>query len=167
MPTVFAYIVDRHESGPGLEAQQDRLLAHFELMQQSPDQRAQPLTWGGFFVEAASDVKLPFINRREGSGLCGRLKPGDHVLFVHLNRSFRDWADLIGTLSVWDKRQVRLCFVDQMLDGSATDFLRAALYYGEWKSAARSESIRDGLAKNREGQRAMNRMIAWLRDGSG
>jgi hypothetical protein len=132
MPTVFAYIVDRHESGPGLEAQQDRLLAHFELMQQSPDQRAQPLTWGGFF----------------GRGGQRRQAPVDHVLFVHLNRRFRDWADLIGTLSVWDKRQVRLNFVDQMLDGSATDFLRAALFYGEWKSAARGESIRDGLAKS-------------------
>jgi len=58
------------------------------------------------FVEAGQSGSKPLAKRPEGAKLLATLKPGDIIIAVKLDRTFRDVADAANTLTRFKKEGI-------------------------------------------------------------
>jgi DNA invertase Pin-like site-specific DNA recombinase len=152
MPYVYGYSRVSHKDsldGFSLAAQESRIRSHFESLKVLNPK----LEFGGMFVdEAVSAFKKPFLVRPAGAMLNAKLRSGDIVLVLRMDRIFRRIKDALVTVDVWAPLGVRLRFCDSDVDtGTASGrfFFQVLAIVSEWESAVKSERIREGLARLR------------------
>ncbi len=65
-------------------------------------------------IEQGVSGSIPIGERPEGSRLVSMIENGevDHVIFLKLDRAFRNAADALNTIEAWDKAGVGVHFVD-------------------------------------------------------
>jgi len=87
--------------------------------------------WGGFFCDAAGEGSLGFTERTQGSKECSMADAGDHVLVLHLDRTYRSAADGATVIQALAGRGVRFHSLDlpseagDCLDGGMAELMRA------------------------------------------
>lgn len=155
MATAHIYIrcshIDSAESGLGLMQQEETCRAYFDLLRlRVPDCRELLLNQGIFrdvAVSAYQRKSAAFDKRPAGRRLLGEVKPGDHILFARLDRSFRNARECRRWIDHWKDTGVRVHFVDLQVDvGTAQGMLIVGImsYMAEWQSAYISERTREG-----------------------
>lgn len=78
--------------------------------------------------EAVSASKYRLLQRPGGRKLNRLLRPGDHVVFVEMDRGFRDPEDFLAMKRIWDCRNITIHFADLKVDlGSADGMFVASL----------------------------------------
>lgn len=105
-----------------------------------------------FEERAVSAFKVPFMERPEGKRLNLALKPGDHVVFLRLDRAFRRLRDMANTCPIWLDRGVNVHFISPNINlstaqGKLVAHVIAAVV--EWESAMKSERLREAAAYRR------------------
>lgn len=86
--------------GKSLEEQEEQLTRHFAYIAAEAGDKA-PI-WGGVYKDAGvSAGKTPFRKRAAGAALAERLRPGDHVSIVSLDRGFRNFKDAVENIEAW------------------------------------------------------------------
>ena len=152
MPYFYAYIRVSHpsqvESGLSLESQEARARAYFSYLAQTPGR--ENLRWGLVFAEkAVSAYKKQLIHRPVGGKMHERLREGDHVCFIKLDRGFRNTRDMLNTLPLWESRGITVHFLDPTVDlttATGRMFLTITAAVAEWESAVKSERIKAAFA---------------------
>lgn len=153
-PRAFTYIRCSHVkqlqddgSGYGLEFQESQCRRYYEGLR---DMRIPELEWGGCLVDkAVSASKIPLIARPEGKRLHEMLRPGDHVIFLRLDRAFRFVPDMYETFKLWDERGISMHFVQEGMDLSTANGRMIAgtlAVFAQWWCEFISERTREGLA---------------------
>ncbi len=105
---------------------------------------------GQLFEERAiSAWKVHLLNRKEGSRLNDILEPGDHVVFLKLDRAFRSVRDMSVTCAMWLDKGVNIHFINPGIDMStAFGKLQANIIASvvQWESDMKSERLREASA---------------------
>jgi DNA invertase Pin-like site-specific DNA recombinase len=151
MPKFYAYIrvSSPHQAafGYSLDAQGARARAYFEYQRQVPGR--ENLVWGGVFREnGTSAFKKPLIHRKAGGKMHAQLQAGDHVVFIRLDRGFRNTRDFLTTYPMWESRGVVVHFLDLAIDMSTANGRLVATIIAaiaEWESAVKGERVRATL----------------------
>jgi hypothetical protein len=65
---------------------------------------------------AVSARHVPFLSRKGGARLNDMLRPGDHVIFAHLDRGFRAILDYAALIDLWKSKHVTVHFADLGVD---------------------------------------------------
>lgn len=114
MPFVFGYCRvssrDQAERGNSLEVQQEVIRKHFD------QHYASNYEWGGIYQDAAVSASVPFLERTIGGELNKRVRKGDIIVSVKLDRMFRSMRDMCNTLHVWKTGGVVAKLLDISLD---------------------------------------------------
>lgn len=144
---------EQAEHGLSLEAQQEALWQYY-VRQLQP----RSILWGGVYADAAA-IRLPLADRKAGKVLCDRLKSGDHVVMVALDRGFQHMGDAFERLGRWLESGVHVHLVRNGLDTTTpegtlfprmltvmTEFWRATVT--ERAAAAQRSRRRAGTAPN-------------------
>jgi DNA invertase Pin-like site-specific DNA recombinase len=92
------------------------------------------------FVEAGQSGSKPLAKRPEGAKLLATVKPGDIIIAVKLDRTFRDVADAANTLTRFKKQGIGLYLRD--LGGDVTRDAVSELVFGLLSSVAAFERQR-------------------------
>lgn len=105
-----------------------------------------------FEEKAVSAFKVPFMERPEGKRLNLALQPGDHIVFLRLDRAFRRLRDMANTCPIWLDRGVNVHFISPNINlstaqGKLVAHVIAAVV--EWESAMKSERLREAAAYKR------------------
>lgn len=151
MPKAYGYIrvssEEQAESGLSLEGQAKTLDRYFDYIKTKIDY--EDMERGGFFrEEGVSAFKRPLLKRPEGAALNTALEPGDHVLFVRLDRGFRDTRDFLNTWSLWEKRGINAHFLDINVDVKSPNgelFVTIMAAMARWESRVKSERTKAAL----------------------
>lgn len=105
---------------------------------------------GELFEERAiSAWKVPLLARKEGARMNDMLQPGDHVVFLRLDRAFRSVRDMSVTCSIWLDKGVNIHFINPGLDMStAFGKLQANIIAAvvQWESDMKSERLKEAAA---------------------
>lgn len=174
---VYLYIrvstEEQKNHGYSLEAQEQQGRKYFEFMRSRPG--FEGLEWGGVFNDGGvSGWKHRLILRPNGRKLNAILRPGDMVLFVKLDRGFRDTKDCLSTHDSWRRRGVGCVFIDSGIDTSTAAgrmFLTVAAAFAEFESGMRSErqravnAIRKANHQPCNQQNPLGTKVITLRDG--
>jgi DNA invertase Pin-like site-specific DNA recombinase len=105
------------------------------------------------FVDAAVSGSVPIEDRPEGARMLARLKPGDQVITVKLDRMFRSARDALNTLDSLKKRGVSLHMLDMGGDVTGNGVSRLMFTIlsavAEMERDRASERMRDAKAELR------------------
>ena len=101
---------DQAESGLGLDDQEEKIRAYAAM---------RGLQVEEFFIDNGVSGTIPISERVAGGRLVERIKKGDSVIFVRIDRGFRDAGDALSTLRTWEKKGVTAHIVD--LNGMSVD----------------------------------------------
>lgn len=146
---VHCYVRCSHEdqvaSGLGLESQKAAAERYItRLMDMNP-----LLERGGVFTDAGiSAFTKRLSERQQGKVLCETVQPGDHVVFLRMDRAFRNTIDMRVTLDLWRGLGVTMHFSDQMLDLSSpmgVMFATTLVMFAELESSMNSARTKAGL----------------------
>lgn len=74
--------------------------------------RDQGFAWGETVFDGAVSGKKDFLRRPMGAKLNRRLQRGDVVIVSKIDRAFRNLRDCLNLVDDWQKRGVRVVFVD-------------------------------------------------------
>lgn len=80
--------------------------------------QARPTDWGGVYADAATSSDIPLVDRPAGRKLHERLRPGDHVVIVDLDRAFRNFREAVDQLSKWHEQGIVVHVVSKGIDTS-------------------------------------------------
>lgn len=139
MSTAFSYArvshADSAESDLSRGSQADICRRYYDL-------RLEPegIEWSEqnpFYDPAVSARHVPFLERKAGIGLHHALRPGDHVIFAHLDRGFRAILDFAALMTVWKAKRITIHFADLGVDLSTP---AGALVANIMASVAQSQS---------------------------
>lgn len=161
MPFVHGYIrvstKDQADDGFSLDAQRVRIREEWERVYQH-----QGYEFGRVYEDRAQSGGLALASRTHGAELSRDLLPGDMVLFVKLDRGFRNTEDLLRTVRVWGERDVRCVFLDLNLDTKSPMGMFFLSMMGAWAQFERSqisERVRSAHSQmKREGKRIGGRL---------
>lgn len=143
IPLAFGYRRCSHDdsrfSGLGLEVQTEMVERWFDLLRAEH----RKLEWGNWYVDEAVSASKRALLARPGGAMLGKtVRPGDHVIFAHLDRAFRDVQDCLGTLQMWQRRGVIVHFADMKVDMSTANgqfMITIIAAIAEWESRRISE----------------------------
>lgn len=102
--------VEQAKTGFSLGNQEQLIRRDWEYTLAEKHPRIEILT------EEGTSASKPLLRRPVGSLLTKLLEPGDVVVFAKLDRGFRDTADLLNTVAVWEKMKIGVKFLDIGLD---------------------------------------------------
>lgn len=148
---VHFYIRCSHEdqvvSGLGLQAQRAAAERYCQrLLEMNP-----LLEMGEVFTDAGVSAFTKRLRERpNGARLCESLKTGDHVIFLRMDRAFRNTIDMRVTLEWWKEMGVTMHFADQMLDLSSPMgimFATTLAMFAELESQMNSDRTKAGIAQ--------------------
>src|SRR5690606_33546786 len=112
----FAYIrvskEEQAQEGWSIDAQESEAKRYWEY-------RLKPkgIEWGSLFAdEGVSAFRVDFKERPAGGKLLQAIQKGDHVIFVKLDRGFRNIRDLNNTLPLFNVKGVSLHFMNLNID---------------------------------------------------
>jgi hypothetical protein len=151
MPRLFAYVrlpTDCPSVQEYLAACEERLRAHAQEWLPGEEARVE------LFVEEARTRRRAFSRRPVANRLQRQLEPGDRVLILDSDLAFRDWADLLAVLRVWDARRVGYRLIDLGIDNETEEGREArALVEAFVNTAARRkvEATLEGRKRRRPG----------------
>lgn len=156
MPRAFGYCRVSHsdsaESGLSIAEQIEQITNYFNYIRTRPGN--QDLVWGGMFEDPGkSAFKKHFLKRPESFALMQALEDGDHVMFYKLDRGFRNVRDLTRTVETWEKRNIRIHFIDLNVDVSTANgkfFMHIVGAVSEWFSAVKSEVLKGAMKQLRK-----------------
>jgi DNA invertase Pin-like site-specific DNA recombinase len=134
LPMAYAYLRVSHEdsrsSGLSPAAQLDICRTYYER-----HLRQEGVVWYGlteiplelnlkeydpnlllFYDPAVSARRVPFLDRKAGAALHAILKPGDHVIFAHLDRAVRAVLDHAQLIEVWRVKRITIHHADMNVD---------------------------------------------------
>jgi len=118
-PMAFHYCRVSHQysaaTGLSAEAQHGLCRQYYEI-RQLQKQGVQWFEGRRIYDPAISARHTPFLERPMGGWLHDQLRPGDHVIFAHMDRGFRavlDWAALID---VWQRKRIIVHVADMGVD---------------------------------------------------
>ena len=111
------------------------------------------------FVEAGQSGSKALAKRPEGAKLLAAVKPGDTIIAVKLDRTFRDVADASATLKRLKKQGIGLYLRD--LGGDVTRDAVSELVFGLLSSVAAFERqrIAERISDVKADQRSRNRYL--------
>ena len=111
------------------------------------------------FVEAGQSGSKPLAKRPEGAKLLAAVKPGDTIIAVKLDRTFRDVADAANTLKRLKKLGIGLYLRD--LGGDVTRDAVSELVFGLLSSVAAFERqrIAERISDVKADQRSRSRYL--------
>lgn len=171
--------LDSAESGFGLADQEQQCRMYFDLLRMRDpnlrDLRLNPVIFRDLAISAYQKKSAAFDKRPAGGKLLEVVKPGDHILFARLDRSFRNALEARLWMDHWRQAGVRIHFIDLQIDvGTATGMMLFGImsYVAEWYSGTISERTKEGLAQKklrdgaiRPGQMIGEKLVT-LEDGS-
>ena len=109
-----------------------------------------------FFVDAAQSGKISWEDRVAGKELFKRLRPGDHVIIMRLDRAFRRLADCTQVLEKFRRMEIKL-HVANMLGGAIDLSSPMGLFlihilaaFAELERSFISERTKEGLAARKQ-----------------
>ena len=160
MPAAYGYARVSHDqsarSGLSEDTQRNLIKRYYETRLAS-----QSVLWGGvYFDPAVSARHVPFLSRKQAAELNSLLKPGDHIIFAHLDRPFRALLDFASVLeNVWDPKGINVHFADMQIDlespaGRAMANMMAT--FAQWQSDSYSERNKEIAARMRQLNRPTN-----------
>ncbi len=171
--------LDSVETGFGLADQEQQCRMYFDLLRMRDpnlrDLRLNPEIFRDLAISAYQKKSAAFDKRPAGGKLLAAVKPGDHILFARLDRSFRNALEARLWMDHWTQAGVRIHFIDLQIDvGSATGMMLFGImsYVAEWYSATISERTKEGLKQKmlRDGAvnpgRAIGEKLVELADGT-
>lgn len=133
------------------------LAAHQQSAETFRSERFPDLTWGGWFLDAASSRNVPFVDRPAAGQLDRRAERGDHIIIPSLARAFRDLPDFLMMVEVWKDRGVVCHLLDADLDTSADhDKLEILGFAAKVERERRGERTRGTLAQRKTQGKASN-----------
>lgn len=101
----------------------------------------------GLFIDLATSAYRKRLEERPaGAVLCRCVRPGDHIVFARLDRSFRNLSDYCETFARWERLGVNIHFVDVQVDGSTAIgqlILNIMAAIAQWQSQYTSERVRE------------------------
>lgn len=110
MPKVYGYArASTEEQVVTLKNQED-------VIEREYKHRFSDMEWAGTVVESGVSGNIPISQRPKGLSLCANVEAGDVVIVTKLDRGFRNLADLVNTLRLWRKKDVRLVLLDLGVD---------------------------------------------------
>lgn len=119
----------------------------------------QPDASGAFIDQVVSAYKIDWPKRPAGSRLFAALKEGDTVYTAYLDRMFRRNRDQANTLADFDKRGIRLVFINENLD-STNEYHRFTIQMmscvSELNSTIIGRRTKEALAHKRANGKRMN-----------
>lgn len=110
MPKVYGY------ARASTEEQIITLKSQEEVIEREYKHRFADMEWAGVVVESGVSGNIPISQRPKGLSLCANVEAGDVVIVTKLDRGFRNLADLVNTLRLWRKKDVRLVLLDLGVD---------------------------------------------------
>ena len=110
--------------------------------------------WGGLFGDDEGiSSKVPTLRRPAAIELDRRLRAGDHVISLAVDRLWRDMADLVAVTDRWMKMGVTIHFIQERLimDGtpSALFQLHLCTAFAQWDRSKISQRVKDANAARR------------------
>ena len=162
MSKAYAYIrvstIDQSDNGQSLATQEAGAKAYWNML--SLQDKYKDLNWGGFHRdEGQSAWMVRFAERKEGSRLMSRLKPGDHVIFCRLDRAFRKITDAINQMDEWMQRGIGIHFVDQGLNMDSANgrlVVNVMSVVAQWESDIKSERCKEVHARKKANSQPVN-----------
>lgn len=157
---IYAYLrvstADQMQSGLGLEDQMRRIKAYVEWIILKPEYK--DYRFAGIYVEEpVSSRKIWLRNREVGKVLCGRLRPGDAVVFAYHNRAFRNLQDAVDTERQWARNNIYLHMTDLTIDTrtpTGRHIFNTFISGAEWHASLISEATKAALrSKNIRGDK--------------
>lgn len=121
LPSAYLYgyirvsTMDQFKSGLSLETQLKQVTHFIDRIRNERDQWALH-KFAGVYIEGPASATKPISERPVGKVLCERLRPGDGVIFLKYNRAFRCHRHLLNQKHEWDKKNIRMLFMDLDLD---------------------------------------------------
>jgi DNA invertase Pin-like site-specific DNA recombinase len=107
---------------------------------------------GGLITDGQSAWKVPFAKRKGGGELFGKLREGDHITFLRMDRAFRDLCDFVNTHKYWRERGITMSFIDHPIptEGPFGDAMLGVMaVFAQLESAMRSQRQKDVWAERR------------------
>ena len=155
MPKVYSYIrvstEEQAASGMGLAAQERRARAYYDYLVTLPEYKH--FEWGGIYEESGvSAYTVAFVSRPKGRELNSVLDKGDHVVFLRLDRAFRNVKDFLATNELWETRGINAHFLDLGVDMSTANgrlTLHILASVAQWESDVKSERTKAALAERK------------------
>lgn len=150
--------MEQARTGLSLQAQEQTIRNYFAFLSSMPTKCH--LTWGGLYTEEGeSAFSIPLTRRTAGRKLNLDLCAGDEVVFVRLDRAFRNAYDALGTYENWKKRGINIHFLDLGVDMSTANgvlCLTIMAAMAEWESSMKSERVRHAAKLRKERNGVMN-----------
>ncbi len=144
MATVFGYTRALYGE------QQSGLAAHQQPAETVRAERFPDLTWGGWFLDAASSRNVPFVDRPAAGELNRRAQRGDHIIIPSMVRAFRDLPDFLLMVELWKDRGITCHLLDADLDTSADQGkLKVLDFAAKVERERRGERTRETLARRK------------------
>lgn len=151
---------EQADSGLGLEAQLSIATSYRDQIIET----RTGLSIGEVYCDAGvSAFKMPMATRPQGKRLCESVQPGDHVVFLRLDRAFRSTTDMLLTTKFWLENAITPHFADSSMpmDFSTPQgriFLTILSSFGELESQMTSVRIREAkeILRNRGLQYSCN-----------
>lgn len=120
--------------------------------QQYYERKLAPLgvQWVGFHSDdGVSAFKKPFLLRKNASIINSLAQRGDHILFLRLDRAFRNTRDFANTYRLWEARGINIHFTQEEFDyttaiGKFVLYIRAGA--AELESSCQSERRKGAIA---------------------
>ncbi len=148
--------LDSVETGFGMAEQEQQCRAYFDLLRmRDPSLRGlclNDVVYRDLAISAYQKKSASFDKRPAAGRLLQVVKPGDHILFARLDRSFRNALEARIWMEHWKSAGVRIHFIDLQIDvGTATGMMLFGImsYVAEWYSASISERTKEGLAQKK------------------
>jgi len=114
----------------------------------------------GVFIDlAVSAWKKKFLERFAAIRLNARLQDGDVIALSRLDRSFRNAGDCCNMLEQWDRRGIRVVFLDKNYDtmtAAGRAFMQIAAVFAEFESSIKSERMLEIKAHSRKTGKKVN-----------
>jgi DNA invertase Pin-like site-specific DNA recombinase len=134
--------MDQADSGLGLSDQEEKIRSYAKMRDLQIDR---------LFVDNGISGTVPIADRPAGGEMVALLKRGDAVIFVRIDRGFRDAGDALSTLRSWDKKGITAHIVD--LNGMSIDISTAMgrvmvgilACFAEWQVNSIRDNTRSAL----------------------
>jgi site-specific DNA recombinase len=145
MPTAYPYVrvssSEQAKHGYSLDNQRACLTRYFEFRL-----KEQGFTLGACFEDRAISGARPLRSRPQGNKLNSTLQAGDVVLIVRTDRAFRNAADALLCMELWQKRGICFhCAENGMTTEDPTGRMCIAMMAvgAAWENEVRAQRVRE------------------------
>jgi DNA invertase Pin-like site-specific DNA recombinase len=146
-------------SGMGLEAQKEAIRRYYDYML-----APKGYLWGDFWIDPAVSGSVPFQQRNAGGELSLKMKAGDMLVVMKVDRAFRGFFDAVNQMEEWDNRGVGIYFLDLNLDTSSAvgkAVFRVMAAFAELERSRLRERIVEANRQRRLANRPLCQHVAY------